>query len=335
MSVKDRVKALQTFVATQSGTRAFAKLENNKRTRLALQTISAEVNITVGGSAVANKGSVLALAGQCFFSDGGTDKVLGDARLLRFLNECMAPSALPATRLAGAGIQTTTISEQVWLPLACPRTVNPGETAYVEPNKQLDLLAGVIPTLDVTRVATGATGTVSNFTVRTQQWYDDLLGNVPLLNVFYREVAQTVAGANNTFRIDLRGNRYLAGLFIQQDTDQGEQSDIISSLVLRGDNFPIIGDQQVPYADLANASAIDFGGAVTLGNPGGYLGIWFPTYGRLSGLWNPFQDTNLRLELTVAPSGGGRTGSLVRVGLLEWERTPATVGDDVFRQLGI
>src|SRR5690606_37286305 len=64
--------------------------------------------ITVAGAALANRGSILAALSEIGFTDGGADRVVMDARLARFLAECLAPSPLPATRLAGVGIQAAT-----------------------------------------------------------------------------------------------------------------------------------------------------------------------------------------------------------------------------------
>jgi hypothetical protein len=241
----------------------------------------------------------------------------------------MAPSPLPAVRLAAAGIQAATLlSEYVPIWMCAARTINPDETKYVEVNKGLQQQPFVTPLKLITGVANGAAlaGTVTNVTVDVQQRYDDLVATPPWVSIFQREVVQNVNGANANFRIDLRGQRYLRGIAVQQDTDQGEVADIINSLVLRGDSQSLIGDQGIPFADLAASNAEEMGGAL----PPGYLFVDLCRYGRLSTMWNPYQDTNLRLELNVQPSatlfaGVAATGSRVRVALIEMETTAATL----------
>jgi hypothetical protein len=139
-----------------------------------------------------------------------------------------------------------------------------------------------------------------------------------------RQIAINVVAANAALKIDLRGNRYVRGIAIQQDSNFGEVSDIINGVVLRGDNFALFGDRPIAFVDLQQAQAYEFGGAL----PAGYLFFDFCRYGRLSSMWNPYQDTNLRLELDVSVSA--RAGGLVRVAMVEYERTPSTTADIPF-----
>lgn len=332
MASVDRFRNLATIVppAGTDGVRAVTTAENNKRTERYDLRVTGQVDITVAGTGLRNAGSILAALGDIGYSDGGTDKYVCDARLARFIAECLAPSALPATRLANANIQVATLlNETVPIWMSAARTANPNETKYVEVNKQLQQQPFVVPQRLITRLAAGGAlaGTVTNLRVDVVQVFDDLLGVQPWLSPFTRQVVQDVTGVNPQLKVDLRGSRYLRGIAIQQDTDQGDVSDIINGLVLRGDERSVFGDRPIPFADLQAFQAEEFGGAL---RPG-YLFIDFCRYGRLTSMWNPFEDTNLRLELDVQPSGGGATGSKVRVALLEYERTPATVGALPFR----
>jgi hypothetical protein len=148
------------------------------------------------------------------------------------------------------------------------------------------------------------------------------VGIPPWISPFTRQVTQDVTGANAQLKIDLRGTRYLRGLMLQQDTSGvGEVADIINSVILRGDKKSILGDGGIPFRDLQQAQAYEYGGAI----PAGYLWMDFARYGRLSTLWNPNQDTNLRLELNVQPSVTvGAVSSQVRVAMVEYEQTAAT-----------
>lgn len=338
MASIDRWKTIPSIVvlnADPDGQRKRTSGENNKRTERYLATVTAQVDITVAGTGLRNRGSVLAGLSDVGYIDGGADKYVCDARLARFIGECMAPSALPAVRLGGAGVQAATLLRETFpLWLASPRSINPNETKYVEPNKQLAQEIFVTPLRVITRLAAGApTGTITNMQVSLEQVYDDLVSQAPLLTTYVRQIQQGVPGANTAMKIDLRGSRYIRFLAIQQDSsDAGEVSDIINNLVLRGDNQAIIGDRAVSFRDLVEHSQEEFGGAVTA--MPGYLGIDFERYGRLTSLWNPYQDTNLRLELDVQPSALSAANSLVRVAVVEYERTSVTIPDSVDAQGG-
>lgn len=338
MASIDRVKTIPTLVvaaADVDGQRKKVSAENNKRTERYNLTVTGQVDISVAGAGVRNRGSILAALTDLGYIDGGADKIVMDARLARFIGECMAPSALPATRLAGVGVQVATqLRETIPLWMCSPRSANPNETKYVEPNKQLAQELFVTPLRTISRLSAGApTGTITNLQVAIEQVYDDLVGVSPLLSSYVRQLTQDVTGANTALKVDLRGNRYLRGIAIQQDTDQGEVSDIINNLVLRGDNQAIVGDRAVSFRDLVEHSQDEFGGAVV--SQLGYLFIDFQRYGRLTSLWNPQQDTNLRLELDVQPSvfPAGSTSSKVRIALWEMERTASTVQGDLPLQI--
>lgn len=331
MASIDRTKTIPTIVvaaADVDGQRKRTQGENNKRTERYNMTVAGQVDISVAGAGLRNRGSILAALTDVGYIDGGTDKIAVDARLARFIGECMAPSALPATRLGGVGVQVATLLRETFpLWLASARTLNPNETKYAEPNKQLAQEVFVTPIRQISRLSGGApTGTITNLTVQVEQVYDDMVGTPPLLTTYVRQITQDVPGANPALKVDLRGNRYIRGLALQQDTDQGEVSDIINGLVLRGDNNAVFGDRAIPFRNLVEHAQEEYGGAVVAHN--GYLFLDFVRYGRLTSLWNPFQDTNLRLELDVQPSVGN-TGSKVRVAVWELERTAATLQGDL------
>lgn len=332
MTATDRIRNLAQIApangAGSDGIRAKTDAENNKRTERYDMRFRGQIDITVAGTGLVNRGSILAANTEVGYTDGGTDKINLDPRLARFIAECLAPSPLPATRLATAGIQGPTIlTETIPLWMCAARTINLNETKYTEVNKQLQQQVFIIPRKVITTVAQGPAlvGTVTNLTCNVEQRFDDMVGIPPWLTVYVRQVVQNVNGASNALKIDLRGNRFVRFLAIQSDTDQGEVSDIINSLVLRGDAYSLIGDGPVPFDDLRDSAADEFGGNL----PAGYLGTDFVRYGRLTSMWNPQQDTNLRLEVNCQPSatlfsGAAATGSKIRVALVEFERTPAT-----------
>ena len=321
----DKTRNLPSIVVAntaQDNVRAATTAENNVRTERYNMRVRGQVDITAAGTGLRNRGSILAAITDTGFSDGGTDKVVIDARLNRFVAEQFSPSPLSFTRLAAAGVQAATQLEEIMpIMLSAPRTINAGDTKYVEVNKQSQLQVFITPLRLITRLAAGGAlvGTVTNLTVTVEQIFDQLTTVAPWLTAYVRQIVQDVAGANPALKIDLRGSRYVRGLAIQQDTNEGEVADIINELVLRGDNASILGDRGIPFRDLVLAQGYENGGAI----PDGYLLHDFCNYARLTASWNPNQDTNLRIEAGVQPSVGN-TGSKIRVAMLEYERTAVT-----------
>ena len=137
-------------------------------------------------------------------------------------------------------------------------------------------------------------------------------------------VTQKVSGADKALDIFLRPYNYLRGLVLQQDTTIGEVSDIINGLQLHGDRREVIGPEMNDWSLLTQAQENDWGGNI-LGAPA-YLYVNFQRGGRLGNVWNPQQDSNLRLTVDCQPSVvAGATTSTIRVAMLELERDPAAV----------
>lgn len=331
MAAVDKIRLLPGIAvpaaAAQDGTRQRSPVENNKRTERFNLRITGQVDITVAGTGLRNRGSILAAMTDLGFEDGSADMVVADARLQRAYAEFMAASILPAVRLGGPGVQAATLlNEVVPIFMSSPHSVDPNETKYTEVNKQAALNVFLTPQRLIGRLVAGApTGTVTNLAATIEQVYDDLT-EAPYATIFQRQIVQNVAAANAALRIDLRGSRWIRGLVIQQDTDIGEVADIINSIVLRGDSNSMIGDAAVPILDLDDAASYEYGGGVARSlNGGAYTFIDFQRYGRISSWWNPYQDTNLRLEVNCQPSvTGGAAVSLIRVGVLEYQQTAVT-----------
>lgn len=329
MAARDKIRLLPAMVppATADGVRATTNGDNNKRTERYQLRVTANVTPVAALGTNRNKGSVLALLQELGFNDGGTDKVVMDARLARFIAEALAPSALPATRLDATSGVLQALEETVPIWLSAVGTGNPNETKYVEANKQLQQQVFITPNRLASRITNGAGGaTIAALTANVEQVYDDLVGTPPWLTAYTRQVVQDITGANAAQKVDLRGSRYIRGLGIQQDTNPvGEVADIINGLVMRGDADTYIGQNAIPFRDLVLGNAVEQGGAISSA-PAGYLWIDFCRYGRLSTMWNPYQDTNMRLELNVQPSvAAGATSSQVRVAIVEYESTSVTL----------
>ena len=329
MAARDKIRLLPAMVpaATADGVRATTNGDNNKRTERYQLRVTANVTPVAALGTNRNKGSVLALLTDLGFNDGGTDKIVMDARLARFIAEALAPSALPATRLDATSAVLQALEETVPIWLSAVGTGNPNETKYVEVNKQLQQQVFITPNRLASRITSGAGGaTIAALTANVEQVYDDMVGTPPWLTAYTRQVVQDITGANASQKVDLRGSRYVRGIGVQQDTSGvGEVADIINGVVMRGDAHTYIGQNAVPFRDLILGNAVEQGGAIS-STPAGYLWIDFCRYGRLSAMWNPYQDTNMRLELNVQPSvTAGAVSSSVRVAIVEYESTAATL----------
>lgn len=314
---KDYVQALPTVVfaaADPDGVRKTAKVENLHRTEKLQARVTGQVDITVAGTSVRNRGSILAAITEAGFTSNGRDKVLAELRAQRFIADYFANGQLPATRLAGFGVQAATqLSEVVPLWLCFPQTIAPGESKYVEAIKNALLEAFFNPNRAIGRLVGGApTGTITNLNVTVEQVYDKEFSAPSLFSRFTRQIITNVVAANTALVVDLRDARALRGILIMQESDEGEVNDIVNSLVLRGDNSAVIGPKNVLWNDLVDAQ-FEEAGPVVVGNRAYYYHN-FVRYGRMSTRYEPGQDSNLRLELNVQPSVTGvGTGSKVRV----------------------
>src|SRR3954454_24772407 len=103
----DQISGVSNIVGV-AGQRATTALLNGRRTRLLRCKFSIGVNITVAGAGIRNRGSALGFLDAVGIDQAGTDKQIWDPRAARFFSETNSPSALPAVRLAGAGIQNVT-----------------------------------------------------------------------------------------------------------------------------------------------------------------------------------------------------------------------------------
>lgn len=321
------------FANANNGNRQYSPVDNNVRYERANLTISGNVAIgAVNAASLANRGSILSLAQQIGFEDAGLDVVNADARLMGVYADAFSTRPRFATRLTAAQlvIGNANLIESVPIWLAAPQTVNPAETKYSEVNKQSLLRFFVNPNVPtaaanqfggVANPGAGTTFTWTALKADVTAVYDNMVTTPPLYTAYLRQITVPVTAALNGFKIDLRGTRYVRAIVIQQDSAVGEVSDIISALVLRGDDKSIFGDKSIPFVDLQHMLGEEQG----LDPVSGYLCIDMCRFGRLKSMWNPFQDTNFRLELDTTVSASG--SPVVRVLMVEYQKTDSTHPD--------
>lgn len=309
------------------GERTPIRLVNSARTNYI--TLVARATATIAGAPAAsirNRGSVFALFDEIVIDENGTDKMVIDGRVLRFLSEMYAPSALSAKRLASTAVGVTQLEEAVRIYFSQPLALDPLETAFVEADSRQVLNVSVRAAAQATQnTRLGETNTViSGVTINVIQAYEEPGANgvnAPLFIPTARQQIVQIAGAVSQQPEFIRTTRAIRAIVVTQETTTvGEVGDIITSLALRGDYRTIVGPNQMSFKDLLLDSEFEGGGAVVSSNLA-HLGFNFQRYGRLSDVLNPQQDTNLRFEFTAAPSASAGT-SQIRITLLELDRDP-------------
>lgn len=305
-----------------AGQRQSNRLIGQGQTAFLTVVVAGLLAVTVAGTGILNRGSIMAAFDSMGISENGKDRQFIDPRILRFIAEAAAPSAPTAVRAASAAIANTNLRETFRVYFAHPFSLNPRETNFIVSDPTADFsffhqLNGV--NNGVAKIIAGGTATLQNVTVKVQQTMDGYETSRPTFIPTIRMISQKVVGVDNQLDIYLRPSNFVRGIVIQQDTDKGEVSDIINSFILQGDRQQLIGPEKNDFSLLIQAEEYDWGGSM-LGAPG-YLLINFQDGGKLSNVWNPNQDSNLCLTCDCQPSGvAGVTSSVIRVAILELER---------------
>jgi len=272
-------------------------------------------------ASIRNRGSIWAAFDEVHVQENGKDVALLNGRVLRALSEQAAPSNLSAVDLTLLTQVTTKLKSSVRIYFAHPFAIQPRETAFMEhdPRQVLEVGVKLAASGGADRLAkAGAGGTVAltNIQVRVTQGYDAGESVKPFFIPHIRQQIDAVPGANPSLPIYLKTPYILRALVISpEDTVDGEVSDIVNSLKLRGDSMEWVED--VAWEDLIAGSEFDFGGASTWNVNDAHLGFNFQTFGRLSKCLNPNQDTNLRFELNCQPSAVGSGTSQIRTTIIE------------------
>jgi hypothetical protein len=251
--------------------------------------------------------------------------------MLRYISEMFAPSPLTAIR-ADTPVALYHLEESAVIWFSHPLTAAPQETAYreLDARRLLQVFARMVAAPGAVlnaRLFTvgGATVTISNVSISVTQLYDDRSPDLPVFIPTVRQITEPITGANPEQQIWIKTPQFIRGIVIQQDADEGERADILTSFALRGDYRDIIGPRQQNLDDLQHYSEFEQGGLV-LSNQA-YVGLNFQRAGKLSNVINPADDVNLRIEANVAPGAG--TNPLLRIALLELERTTGLVSETI------
>lgn len=314
--------------SVDAGQRQFNRLLGQGQTAFLTVVITATLQITVAGTDIRNRGSIMAAFDEMGIVENGKDRQFIDPRILRFISEAATPSAPTAVRLASAtAVATTQLRETFRVYFAHPYSLNPRETNFIvrDPTADFSFFHKLNATNNgLAKILTGGTATLTNVVVKVQQSMDEFEGDRPSFIPTIRMISQKVTGADSSLDIFLRPQNYVRAIVIQEDSNIGEVSDIINKIQVHGDRREIFGPEMNDYDLLQQAQEYDWGGSM-LGAPA-YLLINFQENGRLANVWNPSQDSNLRLTVDCQPSvTAGVTTSTIRVALLELERDASAV----------
>ncbi|HJQ27677.1 MAG TPA: hypothetical protein VKA60_27585 [Blastocatellia bacterium] len=313
--------------SADAGARQINKLLGQGQTAFLTVVVAGVLAVTVAGTGILNRGSIMAAFDEMGISENGGDRWNIDPRVLRYIAEVAAPSASTAVRATGAGVQTTNLRETFRVYFAHPFSLTPRETNFIvsDPAQEFSFYHKLNKTNNgVANIIAGGTATLQNISVKVSQKVDEYEGDRPKFIPTVRMTSRKVTGPDTQLEIDLRGRNYLRALVIQQDTDKGEVADIINSFTLLGDRRQLYGPEKTDFAMAQQEEEFDWGGAM-LSAPA-YLYLNFQDGGRLANVWNPAQDSNLKLQFDCQPSAvAGVTSSTIRVTLLELERDASRV----------
>jgi hypothetical protein len=332
-------------IAPASGSQepVVSRLLNSVANRFLMCRISATIQISVANAtAVRNGGWVAALFSDMGILEAGNPIAAGDPRMFAFASEYYRGGPGTATHLTSPNIGTYNLVQEVMIPFELVNhAVNPRETQLLEldPAAALELYFTQAANNGRDRILTvgGATVAITNVTVKVQQYYDRLEGDLPLFRPSWRQFSQRINGASSELEVPVAMSHYLRGFTLLQDSDEGRQTANINKVGLRGDSGWII--EPIDWDTFARSREFFSGGNVYAEPSGSMVHYQFQEAGRLKNILSPFQDNNLRFVMDVpAPTG---TNPHIRVLLHQLEREPkgkatrrVTVPQDQFPPIG-
>lgn len=322
-----------------AGNRQYQDLEQMRALRYVQVRVSLTYDIaTANGVAVRNLGLAEALFSEIGITGGGDgDIIRADPLALNFSSEYMlANSAVPKTRITSPNIGTSNISSVFRLWLENPQSVNPRETILLQKESSARLQLFATRKTVTTGAGTssagsgallqGAGGTVATITaaqIRIQQINNNALTQLPYFRPRVSQVNFPIAATGSDVQcvIPLESGEYLRGLTIMF-VDANEMISVDSgtgaaNFVLQGDVFTYLGSGiKLLTQDYALGQAFETGGETTALWQQRLFHYNMQAEGRLSNIYNPGQDTNLRFVLNVVTVPTGFTLVVVKHSLL-------------------
>ncbi len=302
-----------------AGKRVPSDLNNGKQTHSVEMRFTGTATIAGGAATrINNRGSILACFDEIGILENGKAKTYADGPVIRALCEAAASSPLSYSRVSGTAAAAYPLDETIRLQFAHPIALEPRETAYVEKDVRQTLQAYVKLAADgggseLAVVPGGVTITLTNLNVTVRQIYEDAEGQLaPYFIPILEQFDETVVGTQAKLIHFLKTDDSLRALVVSPvDTVIGEVEDVINYVTLRGAKQVWV--DHAGWKDLVAGSEFDFGGASTFNVGGAHLVFNFQTFGRLSRVLNPVQDTNLRFEFDCQASAVGTGTTKIKV----------------------
>lgn len=313
-----------TPIAPVAGQRTYSQLLNKTATQFIQFNLAGRLTIAGGAAtAIRNRGSLCAAFDELGLEENGKDRAIMRGNVARVYSEEAAPSALSAVRLTATAAAVYNLKESVRIYFAHPYSANPIETSWKE--HDVKSIVQAFATLAASggadrlcQVGGAVTAVLDQLSISVQQGHDPDLSVAPFFLPNYRQIVTDVPGVNDALRINLQTSNLLRSIVVsQEDSVVGEVPDVINKVTLRGDSQDWIGPKGISMEDLIAGTEFDFGGLSGWNVGDAHYGLNFQRFGRLTRVFNPNQDANLRLELDVQPSAVGTGTSKVRVTLCE------------------
>lgn len=345
----DNIAQMATLNITPAADAGFERaidLDNGKATRYVQCRVSA--NVTVAGvpaTSIRNLGLADSLFEEVGIKESGNKVISADGRAMMFASEWMcALTATLKSRVTSVAVGgPTTISSTFRIWMENPQAVAPKETLFLEKlvNTKLQFYgrystattgaaASTVGAGRLFNAPAGCTVTIDTVSISVEQYADATL-TVDSLPLFRPRVDQfvfnPVAVNNRTpVPVPVDTNEYLRGItLIFDNVTSGLDGGLVNGLALRGDKSEYLGQGGlVSIADYIRAQAFGSGGEISTLYGGTAVYINFQKAGRLSNLYNPLQDTNLKLILDVIAVPAGAQVLVVKHSLIRdlWQ------GDD-------
>jgi hypothetical protein len=313
-----------------AGERVYVDLDNNARTFGVMVTLSATYTMgtDVTGSALRNRGSLLAAISKIGIRMDGIERIICDGRTLGALQDIMSGGRKRRRDLATVVVTTAqSLVESVFVPASLFGLAVPSETALLEENTKVPVqlfleLASNAADAIAKKGSSSGTVTLGTVTAKVAHLLDNKRADLPLFRPIFREIVTPIPSDNSGQEISLRGSKYLAGVIIQQDSDIGEVTDMINKIQLIGDGGYSIIQQPTDWQHFVNfTQPQNDDGDPIAGYAYGMIN--FVDEGKLSHMLHPLVAPNLRLVLDAASSDtSGATNSKIRVTIIEMERHP-------------
>lgn len=321
------IPTLNINPATDMGKRLYIKLNNARATRFIQVRFNFDVNIaTANATSVINLGLAEALIQEMGITGGGDgDQILADGRAYTFSSDYMClgnPNNRKRLSVLTTGAPADAACTEFRLWFENPMSVKPSETRYMEKLVQQDLYFYIKFRNEVAGNAASHPGTGALYTapgtsvitfaqmaLRLDQISATGAVDLPLFRPRVTMLNLPTQGVNAraAFYIPVDSNEYLRGITVMAvDASNNMILNNVTDVSLRGDNYEYLGEGMLAFLNgyVRSQQYESSSDTFTLFAER----IWhynFQQDGKLANIYNPAQDSNLRLVCNIATWNAG------------------------------